>query len=114
MTARTVTRRHFLKTAAATGAACAVPLVFPDPRWGWRQGRAPSNRITMGFIGTGRQARGPISRSSWRSATCRWWPSATWIPGASARPRRRSRTTMPNAVPAETMPAAPPSRTSAN
>ena len=58
MTARTVTRRNFLKTAAATGAACAVPLVVSGSALGLEARPAPSNRITMGFIGTGRQAQG--------------------------------------------------------
>ena len=54
MTARTVTRRHFLKT----GAACAVPLLISGSALGLGAQPAPSNRITMGFIGTGRQAQG--------------------------------------------------------
>ena len=89
MTARTVTRRHFLKTAAATGAACAVPLVVSGSALGLDAEPAPSNRITMGFIGTGRQAQGANIPRLWRLATCRSWPSATWTPGASAAAKKK-------------------------
>ena len=66
MTARTVTRRHFLKTAAATGAASPCRWSFPDPRWGWRQGRRRATASRWGSSAPGGRRRGPISRSSWR------------------------------------------------
>jgi len=47
-------RRTFLKRAAGVaGAAFAVPMIVPASVLG---ANAPSNRITLGFIGTGRQA----------------------------------------------------------
>ncbi len=50
-----VTRRSFLKTAAASVAAVGFPYVVPASAIG-RDGKvAPSNRINMGFIGTGNQ-----------------------------------------------------------
>ena len=49
-------RREFLRRAAlATGAFANAPLIVPSRVLG-RGGAAPSNRITVGFIGTGRQA----------------------------------------------------------
>jgi len=48
-----LSRRSFLKGAAAVGAAFAVPMIVPASVFG---ADAPSNRITLGFIGTGRQA----------------------------------------------------------
>ena len=54
---RTITRRAFLhRTIAGAGATIAGPLILPARVLG-REGKvAPSNRITIGFIGTGRQA----------------------------------------------------------
>ena len=57
MNSRHVTRRDFLKAAAATGAACAVPLVIPGSALGLDAKPAPSQRINVGMIGVGRQAR---------------------------------------------------------
>ena len=57
MNSRHVTRRDFLKAAAATGAACAVPLVIPGSSLGLDAKPAPSQRMTVGMIGIGRQAR---------------------------------------------------------
>jgi len=49
-------RRAFLRRAGlAAGALAAGPLIVPSRVLG-RGGVAPSNRITVGFIGTGRQA----------------------------------------------------------
>ena len=48
-----VNRRDFLKTASKLGAA--APFVRPSKVWG--ADTAPSNRLTMGFIGMGKQGR---------------------------------------------------------
>ena len=48
-----VNRRNFLKTASMLGAA--APLILPSKVWG--ADTAPSNRLTMGFIGMGKQGR---------------------------------------------------------
>jgi len=48
-----VSRRHFFKSAAAA----AVPLIVPASALG---AAAPSERITMGFIGIGKQGRGHL------------------------------------------------------
>ena len=45
------TRRNFLKAAAAA----AVPAVIPASALGRDGSAAPSERVTMGFIGCGRQ-----------------------------------------------------------
>ena len=51
-----ITRRTFLRrTTAAAGAVVAAPLVVPARVLGADGTVAPSNRINMGFIGTGRQ-----------------------------------------------------------
>lgn len=51
------TRRTFLQQATLTvGAVVAVPLIVPGRVLGADGAVAPSNRITLGFIGTGRQA----------------------------------------------------------
>ncbi|MBI5387099.1 MAG: Gfo/Idh/MocA family oxidoreductase [Verrucomicrobia bacterium] len=49
-------RRSFLRqTSAVTAAAFAAPLIVPSSVFGADGTVAPSNRITIGFIGTGRQ-----------------------------------------------------------
>jgi predicted dehydrogenase len=49
-------RRGFLKTVAAAGAAaCAAPTLIPARALGLEDKAAPSNRITVGMIGLGRQ-----------------------------------------------------------
>ena len=47
-----ITRRKFLKRTAAAGAAFAMPAIVPASVFG---ANAPSNRITVGMIGLGRQ-----------------------------------------------------------
>src|ERR1035438_3564597 len=48
-----INRRDFLKTTSTLGAA--APFILPSKVWG--ADTAPSNRLTMGFIGMGKQAR---------------------------------------------------------
>ena len=50
------TRRSFLKCAAASGAAWAVPHFVPASALGAEGIASPGNRITVGMIGMGRQA----------------------------------------------------------
>lgn len=52
---RSTTRREFLKTTTAAGAALAAPMIVPARVLG---AGAPSNKIGMGMIGMGRQAMG--------------------------------------------------------
>jgi hypothetical protein len=54
MTASHLTRRQFVTTAAA---ACAAPLVIRASALGAEGKPAPSERITVGMIGVGRQAK---------------------------------------------------------
>lgn len=54
MTASHLTRRHFVKTAAA---ACAAPLVIRASALGAEGRPAPSERVTVGMIGMGRQTK---------------------------------------------------------
>ena len=58
MTGRRTSRRAFLKTtgAAALGAV-AFPYIIPARALGKNGAVAPSNRITLGFIGVGKQGR---------------------------------------------------------
>lgn len=53
-----LSRRRFLKVAAAAGAAAAFPSVIPSSVLGRNGHIAPSNRIVVGFIGVGSQGRG--------------------------------------------------------
>ena len=51
-----LTRRSFLqRAAAATSAAFTAPFIVPSSVLGAEGAITPSNRITVGFIGTGRQ-----------------------------------------------------------
>lgn len=52
----TLSRRRFLRHAAGAGALLAAPMIVPSSVFGADGAVAPSNRITIGFIGTGRQA----------------------------------------------------------
>src|ERR1041385_4792708 len=51
--ARTPSRRQFLRRCAAAAAGLAAPLVVPASALGLGGVAAPSDRITIGFIGTG-------------------------------------------------------------
>jgi len=55
---RAVSRRTFLKRAAATGGMAAFPYIIPSSALGADGQVAPSNRIALGFIGVGKQGRG--------------------------------------------------------
>jgi predicted dehydrogenase len=50
-------RRRFLHTAAALGTACVAPVVIPASALGLAGEPAPSQRINVGMIGVGRQAK---------------------------------------------------------
>src|SRR5262245_65928705 len=51
------TRRRFLATSAtATGAVLVSPAIVPSSVFGADGSVAPSNRIAVGFIGTGKMA----------------------------------------------------------
>jgi predicted dehydrogenase len=70
-------RRRFLqRSATALGAAVAAPMIVPASVLGRGGVRAPSERITMGFIGVGGQGSGHLLGGAW-----------TYVPGGySARP----------------------------
>ena len=51
------TRRAFLRKSAGTAAALAAPVVVPASALGREGTTPPSERITIGMIGVGRQAR---------------------------------------------------------
>ena len=55
---RGMTRRHFVASAAA--AAVAAPLVVPRSVFGGEKKAAPSERLTLGFIGMGTMNRGHL------------------------------------------------------
>ena len=57
-------RRHFLKSAVA---ASSAPFVLPSSVWGAET--KPSERLTMGFIGMGKQNRGLLRGFMGRSTT---------------------------------------------
>src|SRR5581483_2482707 len=61
-----MTRRHFLRhTAAAIGAGLAAPAIIPASALGRDGAVAPSERITMGFIGVGGQGTGHLLGGAW-------------------------------------------------
>ena len=72
----TTTRRQFLRqSATAVSAAVIAPTVIPASALGRGGARAPSERITMGFIGVGGQGSGHLLGGAW-----------TYVPGGySAR-----------------------------
>ena len=51
---RTMQRRRFLQSAGLMAAGAAAPMILPSRLFG---AQAPSNRVTLAFIGTGRQAQ---------------------------------------------------------
>ena len=53
-------RRQFLKYSVATGAATAIPAIIPGKALGADESVAPSNKITLGFIGVGGMGRGNL------------------------------------------------------
>jgi hypothetical protein len=59
-------RRRFLRqTAAAVGAAFAAPTIIPISALGRNGLIAPSERVTMGFIGVGHQGGGHLLGGAW-------------------------------------------------
>lgn len=55
-TRSSLSRRHFLRQTTAAAAAMAVPVVVPRSVLGGADEPSPSQRITVGMIGLGRQA----------------------------------------------------------
>ena len=62
MTKKLFTRRSFLGKPAA---AVAAPIILPAHVLGRDGAVAPSERITMGFIGLGGQGSGHLFGGSW-------------------------------------------------
>src|SRR5688500_15610744 len=54
-TCKTASRRTFLKSAAAVTVAAGFPTIIPASAIGRDGKTSPSNRITLGVIGTGNQ-----------------------------------------------------------
>jgi len=64
--AKPISRRHFLRrTSGALGAAIALPNFIPASVLGRSGAIAPSERITMGFIGVGGQGGGHLFGGAW-------------------------------------------------
>ena len=62
----TLTRRQFLRRGAGVlGAAIAAPALIPASALGRNGVLAPSERITMGFIGVGGQGGGHLLGGAW-------------------------------------------------
>ena len=53
----TITRRQFLKGSAVAAAGFLAPTIVPASVFG---ADAPSNRITIGFVGVGRMGMGDL------------------------------------------------------
>jgi len=56
------TRRQFLKVTAVSAGAIGFPSIIPSSALGQNGTVSPSERIVMGWIGTGGQGRGLLSR----------------------------------------------------
>jgi predicted dehydrogenase len=66
----TLTRRQFLgRSAGVLGAAIAAPVIIPASALGRNGVMAPSDRITMGFIGVGTQGGGHLLGGAWTYLT---------------------------------------------
>jgi hypothetical protein len=69
-TGNIIGRRRFLRqTGAALGAALAMPTFIPASALGRAGAIAPSERITMGFIGVGGQGTGHLLGGAWTYLT---------------------------------------------
>jgi hypothetical protein len=67
---RPLTRRQFLRRGAGVlGAALAAPSIIPASASGRNGAIAPSERITMGFIGVGTQGGGHLLGGAWTYLT---------------------------------------------
>ncbi len=65
-----VTRRQFVRRSAGVlGAALAMPTLIPASALGRNGAIAPSERITMGFIGVGTQGGGHLLGGAWTYVT---------------------------------------------
>jgi hypothetical protein len=65
-----ISRRDFLRrSATAAGAAFVAPTIIPASALGRNGTVAPSNRITMGFIGVGGQGGGHLLGGAWTYLT---------------------------------------------
>src|SRR5947209_1509864 len=53
--AKHITRRRFLQSAASAGMAVGLPWIISPRSLGGCAGGSPSDRISLGFIGVGRQ-----------------------------------------------------------
>ena len=62
---RTLSRRAFLKRGASLLAGAAVPWVIPSAALGLGRRPSPSNRLTMGVIGTGGMGIGDMKSFLW-------------------------------------------------
>ena len=70
MSRSSITRRDFVRTTAAGAAlAVAAPTIIPSSALGNDTVAAPSERITLGFIGIGKQASGHLGALTGRSDT---------------------------------------------
>ncbi|HWE04129.1 MAG TPA: Gfo/Idh/MocA family oxidoreductase [Tepidisphaeraceae bacterium] len=70
MSRRSLSRRDFVRAAGATAAlAVAAPTIIPSSALGNDKVAAPSERITLGFIGIGKQASGHLASLTGRKDT---------------------------------------------
>ncbi|HET6248657.1 MAG TPA: Gfo/Idh/MocA family oxidoreductase [Tepidisphaeraceae bacterium] len=70
MSRRTLSRRDFVRNSAAGAAlAVAAPTIIPSSALGNEAVAAPSERLTLGFIGIGKQASGHLSHLTGKAET---------------------------------------------
>jgi predicted dehydrogenase len=70
MSRRSISRRNFVRgTAAGAALAVAAPTIIPSSALGDDKVAAPSKRITLGFIGIGKQASGHLGALTGKTET---------------------------------------------
>ncbi len=79
-----ITRRAFVARSAASAAAIAAPYIVRPSALGLGAAVAPSNRITLGFIGIGMMGQGHLRH-------CLHYPAGNWkpVPAPSGYPCKK-------------------------
>jgi len=66
-----INRRSFLKTGLTAATSLSLPTIIPSHSWARDNNTAPSNRITIGFIGVGNRGFGDLVRGFMGLSDCR-------------------------------------------
>ena len=66
-----INRRSFLKTGLTAATSLSLSTIIPSHSWARDNNTAPSNRITIGFIGVGNRGFGDLVRGFMGLSDCR-------------------------------------------